>query len=471
MRVHFGKPRRPAPDPLSVLPAFLELPHPFLLLSAMPGPDTGRFSFLGADPFLRFEARGRECTVARRDGGIERLSGDPLARLGELLARFRVEPHGATPLPGGAVGYAAYSLQWQARGQVPGVSGEPEPPDLWFGFYDRLLVFDHLEGTVTAAATGLPATDPEEREGRALRDLEDLQQRLRARGGRGSAAPAPVEFRPGIPFGAYRDMVCAAQDAIARGEIYQLNLTYPWRSGPLSDPAAAFRRLVRCSPAPFCAYLDDGHRRILSTSPERFLRWDGRVAESRPIKGTRPRGTDPAGDRLLRRELLASAKERAENIMIVDLIRNDLGRVCRPGTVRVRRLAGLETYARVFHLVSTVEGVPRPGVDAVDLIRALFPGGSMTGAPKIRCLEWIDRLEPVPRGIYSGTLGYLSFSGRTDLNIVIRTVVADRREAHFHVGGAVLADSDPEMEYRETLAKADGILRALGGAGARSLSE
>ena len=459
-----GRERRCDRDPLDLLPAFLDRPDPFLLYSARTGLETGRYSFLGTDPFLRFESRGDRCRIVRRDGSGETRRGDPLVQLGRLLRAYRTAPLAGVPFAGGAVGYFSYSLQWLARGGSPPPSKPQVPPDIDLGFYDRLLVFDHRRGTVRPVVVDFPDEGADDRRDPIEAALADLERRLAvAAPPRPVAAWAAARFLPGVTFPAYERMVRTAQEAIAAGETYQLNLAYRFATDRRPDPVAAFRRLVACSPTPFCAFVVAGPRAILSTSPARFLHWDGCRAESRPIKGTRPRGDDAASDRRLRRELLSSRKDRAENVMIVDLIRNDLGRICRTGSVRVRRLADCETYARVFHLVSTVEGETRPGIEAVDLVRALFPGGSMTGAPKLRSIEWIDRLEPEPRGIYAGCLGYLSFSGGVDLSIVIRTVIVERDGAHFHVGGAILADSDPAAEHRETLAKADAIFRALEG--------
>ncbi len=464
MRLYLGKSFRWDRDPLALFPIFRGMPHRFLLLSSAPDPDKGRYSFLGADPFLIFESRGTRIEVQPRNGSPEVYQGDPLAHLKRLLGNCTISPLPGIPFAGGAVGFLAYSWKWQALRRMPVPPGPVEPPDIRFGFYDRAVIIDHQESRMFPVATGLPAADPVAREKQARGDLARLEEALaRPLPVTAFGNPPPIRFRPQVGLKDYRILVRQAQEHIARGDIYQVNLTYRLDHPGSVNPFPAFAGMVRCNPTAFSAYLEAGDTRVLCTSPERFIRWDGMRAESRPIKGTRPRGSTPAEDLRRRRELLESPKERAENVMIVDLIRNDLGRVCRPGSVVVRNLADLETYSRVHHLVSTVEGTLSPSADRFDLIRSLFPGGSMTGAPKIRAMEILDRLEPASRGIYSGSLGYLSFSGEMDLNIVIRTVIQDRTGTHFHVGGAILAESDADREYEETLAKADSIFQALSG--------
>lgn len=261
----------------------------------------------------------------------------------------------------------------------------------------------------------------------------------------------------------YLDAVSRVREYIVAGDIFQANLSQRFETS-LPEPAFdLYRRLRQWNPAPFAAYLDWGDLQVLSASPERFLRLDGerRQIETRPIKGTRPRGLGPMHDAALGRALAESEKDRAENVMIVDLLRNDLSRVCRPGSVRVPELFALEHHPTVHHLVSTVIGELAPSADAVDLIRAAFPGGSITGAPKVRAMEIIAELEPTQRGVYCGSIGYLSATGAMDTSIVIRTYLALRGQVYFQAGGGIVADSDPELEYRETLDKARGLIETL----------
>ncbi len=249
---------------------------------------------------------------------------------------------------------------------------------------------------------------------------------------------------------------------IAAGDIYQVNISQRFSAELKTGIWELYRRLRHLNPAPFASFLRFPEVSVLSSSPERFLLVEGNRVETRPIKGTRPRGDTAAEDSALKQELINSAKDRAELLMIVDLERNDLGRVCQTGSVKVPELFCLETYATVYHLVSTVTGTLPAGKNVLDLLPAVFPGGSITGAPKIRAMEIIEELEPVRRGIYTGSLGYLDFSGRADLNIVIRTFVIKNNRVYFQVGGGIVADSQPELEYQETLDKARALLDALG---------
>jgi len=259
----------------------------------------------------------------------------------------------------------------------------------------------------------------------------------------------------------YLNAVEKARQYIIAGDIFEVNLSQRFKARLSIAPYELYTRLRSINPAPFAGYLDFDEVQVVSASPERFLHLQGDRVETRPIKGTRPRGKTPEADKALADELLSSMKDRAENIMIVDLERNDLGRVCRYGTVRVTELAILETFPTVFHLTSTIVGRLKKGRDSIDLLKATFPGGSITGAPKVRAMEIIDELEPTRRSVYTGSIGYLSFNGNIDLNIAIRTFLVKGGIAYFQVGGAVVYDSDPEAEYQETLHKARALIDAL----------
>jgi len=275
------------------------------------------------------------------------------------------------------------------------------------------------------------------------------------------ASSPPLRVASNFTREAYLAAIRRAKEHIAAGDIYQVNLSQRLSAPLATTPFDLYRRLTRTNPAPFSAYFETPEAAIVSCSPERFLQVRGREVETRPIKGTRPRGETPAEDARLAAELLASEKDRAENVMIVDLERNDLGRVCEYGSVHAPELFAVESYATVHHLVSTVRGRLHPNANAVDCLRASFPGGSITGAPKVRSMEIIEELEPTRRGVYTGAIGYLCFSGDMDLNIVIRTLVVKDGVAHFQVGGGLVADSDPDAEYQETIDKAQALASGL----------
>jgi para-aminobenzoate synthetase component 1 len=308
------------------------------------------------------------------------------------------------------------------------------------------------------------------RRARAEQRLDRFRHRLT--GGRDALRSPPATVRGGLPVACtfdpdgYRRGVERVREHIRAGDLFQANLSQRW-SCPV-EPAAPGERalaladaLAVCSPAPYAAFLAAEDHAIACASPERFLELRERRVETRPIKGTRPRAQDPAEDRRLAAELLASGKDRAENVMIVDVLRNDLGRVCETGSIRVTGLCELESFPQVHHLTSTVTGSLRPGLDAFDLLHACFPGGSITGAPKIRAMEILDALEPVRRHVYTGSLGYVDWRGDADWNIAIRTATVTPSAVLFAAGGGITAESDPELEYRETLDKAEGIRRAV----------
>jgi len=329
-----------------------------------------------------------------------------------------------------------------------------------FGFYEKLLVYRHADGcwfsTGGAAEEWADLLIAEDETGVSQRRAFPIGN-LETREGN---PEEPVRFVPLMAREDFMDRVRRAQEYIAAGDIYQVNLSHRFAAPWTGDPFAFYCALRRCSPAPHAAFLSLNGRTILSSSPELFLEINGRQIRTRPIKGTRPRHTDPAIDARSAKELIASPKERAELIMITDLERNDLGQVCEFGSVSVTGLLTMETFAQVFHLVSTVEGRLRPEIDPVAALRACFPGGSITGAPKKRAMEIIAELEPEPRGLYTGAIGYFGFNGESQFNIAIRTVVIEHGTAHFHVGAGIVADSQPAMEWQETLDKAAGILRA-----------
>jgi len=453
-------------DPLDLFRLLSEDTLPVLLHSGRTDPDTGRFSIVASDPFLIFSFRQGRGTVRSRLRETA-FSGDPFPVLREELDRHRVAPIPGIPFLGGAVGYLGYGLrEWTgATGRQPTL---PSPwNDMHLGFYDHAFVVDHASRCTHLVATGMAEPGPSRGKEKRRLDLKRLLERFEARRPRfeadRNAVTGRVSFRTSREE--YLERVRRAQEYLAAGDIYQVNLSHRIEVEGEWRPLELYRRLVAAHPACFSACLPLRDHAVLCASPERLVRLMGRHAETRPIKGTRARGQTPEADLRAANELAAGPKERAENVMIVDLARNDLGRVCIPGSVSTRELFRVETLPSVHHLVSTVSGILREGADRVDLVQALFPGGSMTGAPKIRAMEIIDELEGVERGIYSGSIGYFSFDGDLDLNIVIRTLVVSGSRAELQVGGAVLAESDPSAEYQETLDKADPLLQLFQGSG------
>jgi len=451
-------------DPLDLLPALTRLRHPFLLHSSV-NDESGRWSFFGAEPFEVYSGE-------RYDTGV--------ARWREMAARIRTDGHGGTAIPftGGAVGWWAYDFGRRLERWPSIAAPDVRLPDAVLGLYDVVGAFDHRTRQAWLFSSGLPF-DGAPRETRAEHRLEQFEAWL---ADRPPVAPPELRAQPEPVSTFTRDAYLAAvrrvQDHIARGDIFQANLSQRWtlpitgpnsvlRDAPLdprgiADAAVALHTaLDDRSPAPFAAYIGGADHAIVSASPERFLEVRGRRVETRPIKGTRPRGADAAEDARLAAELLASEKDRAENVMIVDVLRNDLGRVCATGSVRVVRLCELERFAQVFHLVSTVEGVLADDRDAFDLLHACFPGGSITGAPKLRAIEVLEAIEPVRRHVYCGSIGYVDWSGDADWNIAIRTALVTATALHFAAGGGVTADSDPAAEYDETLDKIAGVRAAI----------
>jgi para-aminobenzoate synthetase component 1 len=439
-------PLTPAPDPFGTCVRFSGCSHLLFLDSSAQG-SLSRYSFLAADPVA-----------------VARTPDDARA----LLSAHRLPlVAGLPPFQGGIAGYVSY--EWgAAREQVaraPADRFTPQLPDAQLALYDWVIAWDHLEAKAWVISTGIDEGGKARDDERASSRVAWVRERLMAPppGVPDHAAPAAIRPSPNVTRREYEAGVSRIRDYIAAGDVYQVNLAQRFHASFAGSPLALYRRLRARNPAPFGAYLEFAGAAIASISPERFLRLDAttREAEARPIKGTRPRGSTNEQDLALARELAASEKDRAENVMIVDLLRNDLGKVCRTGSVTVPQLFALESHPTVHHLVSTVTGVLRDDADGFDLLRAAFPGGSVTGAPKIRAMQIIAELERAPRGVYCGAIGYVSTTGAMDFNIPIRTIVLRDENATFHAGAGIVWDSEPTAEYQETLAKARTMIEAL----------
>lgn len=412
--------------------------------------DCSRYSIAAADPFLVFRSKGREVLVETGAGDVT-LSGDPLEILDRLCATFEPDfPLDGMAFAGGAVGYLAYDLKNQIEVLPQTARDEVQLPDIMMFWPSTVFVHDRVSGSLIRLdlACGSDMAAPKFREANASPPW-DHELSLRHGGG----------LRSNFSRDAYLEAVTDVRRYIRNGDVYQVNLSQRFEFPFDGDSFELWRSLFAMNPAPFFAYVQAGDHQVLSTSMERFLYRQGAYVETRPIKGTRKRGDNPEEDRKMRQELENSPKDDAELSMIVDLLRNDLGRVARPRSIRVTQHKRLEAYQNVYHLVSIVTGALDARVRHTDLIRATFPGGSITGCPKIRAMEIIDELEPNVRHVYTGSIGYLGWHDNLDLNIAIRTALIHGGRCLFSVGGGIVYDSDPEDEYEETLHKGRTIFQ------------
>jgi para-aminobenzoate synthetase component 1 len=490
-----------AHTPESLVENLSEEPGLVLLRTSAFDSPSARYSFAAANPFLTFRSFGSRCEISsgHQPSAInyQLQFGNPWHLLDALMARFEILDEIDLPFPlGGCFGFWGYDLKNFTEPKLPRRAvNDLELPDCCVGFYDSLVVFDHQLEKVFIVSTGLNA-DGSRSEARAKDQLEfwkhQLSQTLTpalslSERERENVSPAGANLDDVRPDSDTRQLppllgeragvrasvvsnfskkvfistVERAQRYIRAGDIYQVNLSQRLTAQCDYTGRELFEKLSAVSPAPFSAFLDCGEFQIASSSPEQFLRMSGSHSVTRPIKGTRPRDADPTRDAQLAYELQTSAKELAELVMITDLLRNDLGKVCEFGSVQVPELAKLEKFAQVQHLVSTVEGRLRNDVTHFAAFASCFPGGSITGAPKFRAMEIIDELEPISRGPYCGAVGYLGFNRESQLSITIRTAVCKDGLAHFNVGAGIVADSNPLAEYEETLAKAAGFLAVL----------
>lgn len=467
--------------PISVfMKLCLDEPGAFLLESVEGGEKVARYSFLGCRPLITLAHKngvsrllqGDEASEYRTVGQVtggdrgERLEGDPLSHLRQAMSRYAVyQPAGLPRFAGGPVGYLAYDAV-RAYERLP--EGQPDDldlPDALFMAPELVVVFDHLKHKLLLITNTLPGGEPEVAYRRALALLDRAAERLRG----------PVPMPPGLPWGRPRPLQVKASQTqaefeaaverakayIRAGDAFQVVLSQRWETRVRSQPLDIYRVLRTLNPSPYMFYIAFGDLKVIGSSPELLVRVEDGTATTRPLAGTRPRGAGEEEDRRLEAELLADEKERAEHVMLVDLGRNDLGRVCEYGSVQVHEMMQVERYSHVMHIVSDIKGRVAPEKDAFDVLAACFPAGTLSGAPKVRAMEIISELEPVRRGLYGGAIGYFSWGGSMDTCIAIRTMVMKGDRVFIQAGAGIVADSDPAAEYQESRSKARAVIRAL----------
>jgi para-aminobenzoate synthetase component 1 len=436
--------------PTEIFSAFKSEKNCFFLDSSLAASySLGRYSFIGANPFKIISAKNR----------------DKLDLLRLELEKYRIDhPKNSPPFLGGALGYLAYDAGFLLERKLKkNIKDDLRIPDMFFAFYNTVVIVDHLKRIFGIFSAGFPEKGSNLQKALADENIRKTEKLIFERPEPEKEAKARVSgLKSDFTKFGYIAAVKKAKQYIKDGDIYQVNLAQRFSAQTNLSAVGIYERLRLESPANFSAYFDAGDFQIISSSPERFLSLRGDIVITRPMKGTRPRASDETQDAKLKHELLESAKDKAELMMIVDLERNDLGRVCSYDSVKVDSLRELEEYNTVFQTTANIYGKLYKGKDRIDLLRACSPGGSVTGCPKIRAIEVIEELERSRRGIYTGSLGYLSFSGEMDFNILIRTILKIKSKVYFGVGGGIVADSQPEAEYNETLVKAEGIMRALG---------
>ncbi len=447
--------------PLEWYAALEDDEQPFLLDSSVDHENCGRYSFVGSDPFLTFRSYNDEVVIKLKGAREKRFRSNPFDELGRLLAKYKRNARNL-PFTSGAVGYFAYEMGRHIETLPKSLAEDIKLPHSFFGFYDTIYIHDHLlkksyvacDDTVSGlSGRGAEAKSQWLIDKITMRTRFDIPEMPSLKDIKLESNFTPEEYKLGVK---------KVLGYIESGDIYQANVSQRFAIDYDGDALAFYKNFIEVSPAPFGAVINVDGAVIMSNSPERYLKREGDYIQTRPIKGTRPRGKCAASDERLKRELKASVKDQAEHLMIVDLERNDLGRVSEYGSVQVEEFGIVESYSNVHHLVSTVSGRLKEGTTSIDCIKNSFPGGSITGAPKIRSMEIISEIEPTARSVYTGAIGYFDFSGDFDFNIAIRTAIYYQNKIYFQVGGGIVADSDPDLEYDETIVKAESFLKTAG---------
>ena len=453
----------PMPHPSKLFPIFENFKYPVLLDSNTLNSDIGRYSYLTANPFLVLTSTGNKVSIDLNGKTIEKNS-NPFIELHTIVEKYKLTPiHNTEELPpfqGGIIGYFGYELSKITENIKTSTIRDPDLPDLILPFYDWVLAHDNVTNNGYIFATGLPNKSKNS----AKKRISEIMNYLASNQNisyKVENPPVLSNISSNFSKSKYLNSIKKIQKYIAEGEVYQVNLSQRFQSSFKGNPWILYNALRKSNVSAFASYLSFPHSTILSFSPEEFLNFEKGQVFTRPIKGTRPRGTNQKKDEIIAKSLLKSKKDLAENLMIVDVLRNDLGKVCKIGSVKTPYLFEIEKHPSVWHLVSCISGKLDPKKNIIDLIEATFPGGSITGAPKIRAMEIIEEIEPNSRGPYCGSIGYISCTGPMKTSIVIRTLIITDGKLYLQVGGGIVADSIPQLEFEETYHKADALLKIM----------
>lgn len=454
--------------PISVFKKISPEGPAYLLESVEGGENLARYSFIGIDPFISFSSSGNELHITSA-GEVKKVTGSPLASLEQLVSSYRVYRGGGLPrFFGGAVGYLSYGIiRYFERINITR-KNIPALPESSFIFAGTVLIFDHVKHTLKIIVNSVPGEEPDKTYDNVEYRLQSVSNAVKSNvsvENKQIKNITAATLENNMSREKFVERVARAKEYIKAGDIIQVVLSQRFRIPFQGEPFDVYRKLRALNPSPYLYYLDFGAYQVIGSSPEMLVRVEDGIVETCPIAGTRPRGKDQDADGKLAAELLDDEKEKAEHLMLVDLGRNDLGKVCTPGSIALPRFMEIERFSHVMHIVSNVKGRLSSGNNCYDALRACFPAGTVTGAPKVRAMEIIDELEPDGRGIYAGAVGYLGFTGNLDAAIAIRTMVIHNGCAYVQAGAGIVADSDPEKEYEETLNKARALLNAIGEVG------
>jgi para-aminobenzoate synthetase component I len=449
-------------SPINIFAKLVHLPFPTILDSSSQNNFLENYSYIAIDPFLTIRSKNNDIWI--NDIPTE---GNPWNILEEFYSKYQLPKQlNLPPFQGGAVGYFGYELAQHLENLPTPKFSNFDYPDLAMGFYDLVIAFDHLKKKSWIFSSGFPKENIYEQEKHANKRINYIKGIISTDNQNNYLQPINKNIlSSNFTKSKYKESVKKAIDYIYEGDIFQANIsqTFSTELNENLNDFSIYLQLREKNPAPFSAFYRHRENSVLSSSPERFLKVTDGLVETRPIKGTRLIGSTESEDKIIKNELINSQKDRSENIMIVDLMRNDLSKVCKPNSISTPELCNLETYKNVHHLVSVVRGELKDGMTSIDLVKACFPGGSITGAPKIRAMEIIHELEPSPRGPYCGSLGYIAFNGDMDINILIRTITIHKNSLQYQVGGGIIAESNEEDEYQETLHKGNRMFELLSG--------